>query len=179
MFLPFSGFILYYGTTTLMNNVQIWSPSDSRAQCAYHRPWVQFWNGLDRLLLKMRILCSTCETLFTTCCLALVVVHGMPTSNSAIWTCAIALWGWTLLLTKYSAWSDCRSLVRKGITLCILGLDWGVLGIPKVDQKSSANLPVQYPCLVIGVDFVCMTLLLPLFVMSLVGKDPSKMVLER
>lgn len=51
------------------------------------------------------------------------------------------------------------------------GLNWGVLGIPRVDQKSSTN-----PCLLVGTDFVCITLLLPLSILFLAGRDPSKVV---
>lgn len=63
--------------------------------------------------------------------------------------------------TRYSADSRLESVNRKGITCRVLRVDLGVFGGLRVDQKSSANRPVLYPCRVIGVESAAFATNLP------------------
>ena len=148
-FCPFLGLTLCFCTATLTYNVQVCSPSSSSAQLAYQQPWVHLWKGLERLLLRMRTLWRVCDTLLTTCCHALVVVHGIPPSVETC-TYVIVMKRWTLRSTKYSACSRFWSLVRKGMTRSVLRRDCGMLGMSRAYQKSSVKWHVRYPCLIIG-----------------------------
>lgn len=112
------------------------------------------------VLLNISTLCSDCATSFTTCCLALVVVHGIPASSSATCTVVIVVRGFAFLSIRYS----CCWLMRKGIIQSLFLCAVGMLGMPRAVQKSSANWPERYPCLVMGANSPVFTFSLPLSV---------------
>lgn len=67
-------------------------------------------------------------------------------------TCVIAFEAAVLVLTRYSSGSSLWALVIIGITQSVFLIEVGVCGVARATQKSSANLPDLYPCLVIGAE---------------------------
>lgn len=103
-----------------------------------------------RLLLNNKILCNASETSLTTCICALFVDQGIPARTYATLNSVMLMGSVLFLFTRYSCWSS--FLVIKGITFNLFLADVGVSGMPRAVQKSSANRPERYPCLVSGVD---------------------------
>ena len=88
-------------------------------------------------------------------------------------------WQWSdlplaILCTKYSICSIVWSSVRKGITRSILRLDWEVLGMARVDQKSLTRRPMRYPCRIIGANSMFLLLCALTLSFPLSAWDSSK-----